>query len=95
MDVSENDRTITLTVGHAELVIRRRYELVSISNDVLIGIWFLIGSILFLHEATTYAGTWMFIAGSIEMLVRPVIRLSRRVHLQHISGNPAEADHDF
>ncbi|ALE83345.1 YrhK family protein [Pseudonocardia sp. HH130629-09] len=95
MDIAENGRTLTVTVGHAELVVRRRYEALSIAKDVLIGICFLVGSILFLSDATTYAGTWLFVAGSVEMLVRPVIRLARHLHLRRISGNPPEAGHDF
>lgn len=95
MEFSENGRTLTLTVGHEELVIRRRYEVLSIVNDVLIGIWFLVGSVLFLFEATVLAGTWLFVLGSVEMLIRPVIRLVRRLHLQRVTGNPPEAGHDF
>lgn len=89
---------LTLTIGHEELVIRRRYEVLSIVNDVLIGVWFLVGSVLFLSDATTYAGTWLFIVGSAELLVRPLIRLTRRVHLRRLpgaSGLPHEVAHDF
>ncbi|MBM6590115.1 YrhK family protein [Brevibacterium sp. RIT803] len=51
----------------------------SIVNDVLIGIWFLV-------------------LGSVEMLIRPVIRLIRHVHLQKIRGPQApttDATYDF
>jgi hypothetical protein len=81
------------------LVIRRRYEVASIINDILIGLWFAVGSILFLSPATARAGTWLFLLGSVELLIRPVIRLSRNVHLQRI--NPAGrgmlmgSSHDF
>lgn len=73
---------LVIHVGHDELVIRRRYELLSVVNDLLIGTWFLIGSFLFLSESTTLAGTWLFVIGSIEMLIRPTIRLARGVHLR-------------
>ncbi|RZT89024.1 YrhK-like protein [Pseudonocardia sediminis] len=89
---------ITITIGHDELIIRRRYEALSIVNDILIAIWFTIGSILFFSDATTYAGTWLFLAGSIELLIRPVIRLTRQVHLRRMpggSGTTHETGHDF
>ncbi len=89
---------LTLTIGHDELVIRRRYEALSIVNDILVGVWFLVGSVLFFSEATTYAGTWLFVIGSAELLVRPVIRLARQVHLRRVparSGAPEESGHDF
>lgn len=89
---------LTFRIGQRELVIRKRYEVLSIINDVLIGVWFLVGSILFFNEATTRAGTWLFVIGSAELLVRPLIRLSRLVHLRYLpakSGLPGESSHDF
>ncbi len=96
--MSEPGPPITFRIGHDELVIRKRYEVLSIVNDVLIAIWFLVGSILFFSEATTYAGTWLFVLGSVELLIRPVIRLSRQIHLRRLpgrSGLPGESPHDF
>lgn len=75
------DVDIDLGARH-ELVLRGRYETISILNDLLIAIWFLVGSILFFREATTYAGTWLFVLGSAQLMLRPTIRLSRRVHLR-------------
>lgn len=98
MSASDGSAPLTIHIGHEELVIRRRYEVLSIANDILIGLWFLVGSVLFLSDATTYAGTWLFILGSAELLIRPVIRLARRVHLQRVSaasGLPDEAARDF
>lgn len=81
--------TLTLHIGHEEVVIRQRYEAVSIANDVLIGIWFLVGSIFFFFESMMFAGTCLFVLGSVEMLIRPVIRLARHVHLQRIRPGSA------
>lgn len=89
---------LTLHFGRDELVIRQRYEVVSIINDILIGVWFVIGSIFFFYDSLAYAGTWLFVIGSIEMLIRPVIRLLRHLHLQRINPVgpvPSEAEHDF
>ncbi|HEU5037951.1 MAG TPA: YrhK family protein [Nocardioides sp.] len=90
-------RDLTLHVGHDELVIRQRYETLSIANDVLIALWFVGGSILFFWESTTQAATWLFLAGSVEFLARPLIRLARRMHLQRIgSGHRVhESSFDF
>lgn len=85
-------------LGREELVIRRRYEVLSIVNDILVGLWFLVGSILFFSESTTYVGTWFFVIGSVELLIRPVIRFSRRVHLQRVPqapGMPSDFGPDY
>ena len=91
-------QALVIHLGPEELVIRQRYEFLSIANDVLIGLWFLVGSFLFFSTATTYAATWLFVIGSVEMLIRPVIRLARNVHLQRYhptAGPAAAAGNDF
>lgn len=91
-------RSLVIHVGDEELVIRGRYEQLSILNDLLIGAWFLVGSFLFLSESTTRAGTWLFIVGSVEMLIRPAIRFARGVHLRRFRPNGhlvGPGSHDF
>lgn len=54
--------------------------------------------IYFLSESLTRAGTWPFVFGSVEMLIRPTIRFTRRIHLRRLhAGVPSSADagHDF
>ncbi|NLU66071.1 YrhK family protein [Streptomyces sp. HNM0574] len=77
---------LTLHIGREELTVRERYEAASIVNDILIALWFLAGSIMFFSDAWMTAGTWCFVFGSVELLVRPAIRLSRQVHLRRLHG---------
>lgn len=96
--MTTTDRPIVLHLGREELVIRQRYETISIANDLLIGTLFLVGSFFFFSPSLTQVGTWLFVAGSVEMLIRPVIRLTRRVHLRRYHpGAPGIGDggHDF
>lgn len=88
---------LTLTIGHEELTIRRRYEVLSILNDILVAVWFIVGSVLFFGDTTQTAGTWCFLLGSVELLVRPIIRLSRNVHLSRIAPSswPVDASQDY
>lgn len=83
-----SDNTIDLRIGREELVIRQRYEVLSIANDILIGVWFIVGSAMFLSPSHTELATWLFLVGSIQFTMRPVIRLSRRVHLHRIRARP-------
>ena len=87
----EDGRTLTLTIGPDELVIRHEYEVASIVDDIMVAVWFVVGSVLSFSESTTTAGTWLFLAGSVQLLVRPLIRLRRRVHLTRI-GDGAPGD---
>ncbi|WP_307715591.1 YrhK family protein [Williamsia muralis] len=86
-----------MSFGREELVIRQRWEVISISNDIAIALWFIVGSVLFFHESTTTIGTWFFLLGSIELLIRPAIRLARRIHLQRIRphSSPPDDSNDY
>lgn len=89
-----SDNSIELHIGREELVLRKRYEILSIVNDILVAVWFVIGSILFFSDSTATAGTWLFLLGSVELLVRPLIRLTRRVHIGRV-GAAGESARDF
>lgn len=73
-----------IRVGREELIIHRRYEFLSIVNDVLMALWFLIGSIMFFFQPWVYAATWCFTIGSAQFLIRPMIRLARSLHLKRL-----------
>ncbi len=82
MDSNQDvDQPLTFTIGREQLVIRRRYEVLSIFNDFLIAIWFLVGSVFFLFPDLETAAIWLFIIGSFQFLVRPAIRLTARIHI--------------
>lgn len=101
MSEPRSERSLTVRVGRDELVIRRRYEVASIANDVLIAAWFIGGSILFFYPNWMTLGTWFFLAGSVELLIRPMIRFTRLVHVQRVQkrhrhgGAPRESSQDF
>jgi hypothetical protein len=92
--VTGRDTDLTIRIGHDELVVRRRYETASIANDVLTGVLFLVGSVLFLRESTTTAAVWLFVVGSGLMLIRPTIRLTRRLHLTRLRGGDTAGSHE-
>ncbi|WP_370541965.1 YrhK family protein [Amycolatopsis sp. FDAARGOS 1241] len=78
-----------LTFGHDELIIRRRYEDLSIAEHILVALWLVAGSVLFLSGSLGTLATWLFLIGSVELLVRPGIRLTRAVHLRRIRRDGA------
>ncbi|MGW1679851.1 YrhK family protein [Saccharopolyspora sp. NPDC002376] len=96
MSDSTESKQWVLRIGCEELVIRRRYEVVGIVNDFLIAMWFILGSLLFFQESTTTARTWLFLLGSCELAICPVIRLNRFVHLRRLrSAGLRGSDQEF
>ncbi|GAB6909090.1 YrhK [Desulfosarcina cetonica] len=71
-------------LGHRHIVIQRRYEALGALNDLMIAIWFLIGSFFFLNQSLVESGTWLFIVGCIQLLIKPVLKLSSLVHSSRV-----------
>jgi|SRR5699024_1810706 len=75
---------IDFNIGNHEVIIQHRYEIFYTLNDILIAIFFIIGSILFFWEVTETIGTWLFLIGSIGLLLRPFIRIKRNTYLRRL-----------
>jgi hypothetical protein len=73
-----------MDLGREHIVVQRRYEAVGAVNDLLIAIWFLIGSILFLSNSLEERGTWLFIVGSFQLLIKPALKLASLIHVRHV-----------
>src|SRR5699024_8346116 len=98
MSESTSDRehpSALIPLGPEVLVIRNRYESLSMANALTLGVWLTIGSVLSSSEATTTAATALFLLGSVQMLIRPVIRLSRRSHLRCRGYDESGTQQDF
>lgn len=77
------------TKRHAEVY--GFYERLYTIIDLSAGILFLIGSILFFKESTTYAATWLFVLGSVLFVARPLSRFAREFHIARL---PLPGDDD-
>ena len=88
------DRPVEVHIGDTELIVRQRYVAASIVNDILIALWFATGSVMFFSPEWETPGVWCFLFGSVELLIRPVIRLSRHLHLRRLHGPRHAAPED-
>lgn len=87
---------VTLTLGDREIVLRQRYELISIANEIGIAIAFTLGSLAFYWESLFDLGVTLFVIGSVMLGIRPGIRMSRRIQLRRVAqGMPHEIARDF
>lgn len=68
--------------SHEEIV--RRYEITRTVVEFLAAVTFVIGSIFFFYDSLIYAGTWLFLIGSVLFAVRPSIRLLLELHLARL-----------
>ena len=75
-------------------MIQRRYEAAGAFNDLLIALWFLLGSFFFLSESLVENGTWLFIFGSAQLLIKPVLKLAGLVHVGRAYRAGAQGQED-
>ena len=79
-----DSKKLDFDIGQDHVVIQRRYDALGAVNDLLIAIWFLIGSFFFLKDSLMTDGTWLFIAGSAQLLVKPLIKLISLIHVGRV-----------
>ncbi|MBH0229036.1 YrhK family protein [Halobacillus sp. KCTC 3957] len=70
-------------MGKQGLFVKKGYDTLYTINDVLLGLWFLIGSICFYFETLKMWGVTLFVLGSVQMLIRPTIRLVHHFQLRN------------
>ena len=79
-DVNE----VVLDLGQRHIIIQRRYEALGAINDLLIALLFLIGSFFFLSSSLVEDGTWLFIAGSALLLIKPALKIASLIHVSRV-----------
>ncbi len=80
------------TASQRHMQVYAFYELIFTVVDFAAALLFIIGSILFFKESTTYMATWLFLAGSICFALKPTIRLIREVHFLKLGKAELLAD---
>ncbi|NAX21169.1 YrhK family protein [Vibrio sp. V39_P1S14PM300] len=81
---NKNPRELDIDIGNRHIAIQRRYDALGAFNDLLIAVWFLVGSFFFLNNSLVESGTWLFIVGSAQLIIKPAIKLTSLVHLGRI-----------
>lgn len=70
--------------SHAHRAVYRRYEIAYTCIDLIAGVAFLVGSVMFFWKSTETAAVWLFAAGSVFFVLRPLARISRELELARI-----------
>uniref|UniRef100_A6VWH7 YrhK domain-containing protein n=1 Tax=Marinomonas sp. (strain MWYL1) TaxID=400668 RepID=A6VWH7_MARMS len=79
--IKANGRELDIDIGNQHIVVQRRYEALGAFNDLMIAVWFLIGSFFFLNDSLVESGTWLFVVGSAQLIIKPIIKLISLVHV--------------
>ena len=66
-------------------ILKKIYTILHMIADFMAALLFLIGSIMFLYPEWVDRGTWLFIIGSLLFLMKPAIKLTHDLHLDHLN----------
>ncbi|RIW37285.1 hypothetical protein D3H55_04395 [Bacillus salacetis] len=76
-----------------KMVVRNRYRIIGYFNDTLLGILYMIGSIMFMTDTERVLATSFFLAGSFLMIFRAVIHILRDIHLKRFTDEDFQDNH--
>lgn len=80
--LSEPYGDLSFRIGRGQIDIERRWEALSIINDIMVGLWFISGSALALWGSSQTLPLVLFLVGSSQLLLRAILRLGRRIHIR-------------
>lgn len=78
------EQYVEIKMGNHDLFFKKGYKVLYTLNDFLLGLWFLIGSIFFYFESLKTWGVTLFVLGSLQMLIRPSIRMVHSIHMKKL-----------
>lgn len=59
--------------------------------DFAAGLCFVVGSVFFFYDSLLYAGTWLFLIGSLLFVAKPTIRLAHEIRRKRLVARLAAA----
>lgn len=79
----ENDmeEDIELKSGRFRIYFQNRYTLISLLNDLLVGLVYILGSISSLIGLPSIYGTYFYLAGGVFLILRPLIKIIHNIYI--------------
>ncbi|WP_110926560.1 YrhK family protein [Bacillus massiliglaciei] len=75
----KNRKYIYWHIGKYEICMKRSYDMFYTLNNVLAGIWFLLGSLFFFVDSMQVERVCLYILGSVQLLIFPMINLCKGI----------------
>lgn len=72
---------LDLPMSKYAIFFNKNYRIISLANEILIGLLFIIGSICFFFKSAMDAGTVLFLIGSVLLLIKPVLKMLHAVSI--------------
>lgn len=79
--VPDKEEDIEIKSGRFRLYFQNRYTLISLVNDILIGIFYIIGSLATLTDIPDIYGTYLYLIGGVFLTARPILKIFHNVFI--------------
>lgn len=79
--IPDKEEDIEIKTGRFRLYFQNRYTLISLTNDILTGIFYLIGSIATLTPIPDIYGTYLYLIGGFFLTARPILKIFHNVFI--------------
>lgn len=75
------EEDIEIKSGRFRLYFQNRYSLISLTTDLLTGIFYVIGSLTSLTSIPDIYGTYLYLAGGIFLTARPILKIFHNIFI--------------
>ena len=75
------EEDIEIKSGRFRLYFQNRYTLISLTNDILTGIFYIIGSLATLTDIPDIYGTYLYLIGGVFLTARPILKIFHNVFI--------------
>lgn len=79
--IPDKEEDIEIKSGRFRLYFQNRYTLISLTNDILTGIFYMIGSLATLTPIPDVYGTYLYLIGGFFLTARPILKIFHNVFI--------------
>lgn len=79
--IPDKEEDIEIKTGRFRLYFQNRYTLISLTNDILTGVFYMIGSLATLTPIPDIYGTYLYLIGGFFLTARPILRIFHNVFI--------------
>ncbi|WP_431803533.1 YrhK family protein [Halobacillus andaensis] len=91
--LAEDKNYLDLKAGRFRVFFWKRYKFISLSNDVLVGVFFITGSSLNFFSVTALWGNLCYFLGSLFLGTRPVLKFIHDTTLKNEAKRVSRTDY--
>lgn len=79
--IPDKEEDIEIKSGRFRLYFQNRYTLISLANDILTGVFYIIGSLATLTDIPDIYGTYLYLVGGVFLTARPILKIFHNVFI--------------